>query len=215
MYALGLVKEVVERRRVLRAPHRRDRPGALATVIAATGLFACEVDVSVLGHRYEPYEDVRGEGGSALSPGTRDEVAAACSELCGGGQPECDLWWGFCETACESVLFPGCEGAATALIRCLAGLPRESCQGWESSCGVEVSGLVDCMPVDACERGATVVGPGECSVSGICAGSVLSQDCYVIDGERFECVCHRGTELVESCEATEVSCDLSDCCGST
>lgn len=197
------------------SPRRRILLPLLLAGLTANGLLACEADVSVLGRRYDPYEESRGQGGSGYAPATDEEFAAACNELCQNGQPDCDIWWGFCETQCESVRFAGCEGAAVSLMQCLADLPPEQCRLLSSPCEVDLFNLVDCLPLDACERGATVINPGTCSASGVCGSAIVSQDCYALDEETFECVCYRGTEAVYTCDVTNITCDLTYCCGRT
>ena len=153
-------------------------------------------------------------GRCTRSTKTQEDVTLACEDFCRGGQPECDIWEGFCETDCQSISFDGCEAPAVALIECLAGLSPGLCRMWDSPCEVELARLADCLPAGTCERGAVSTSNGACSTSGICGGTVMNQDCYALGEGGYECKCYRGNELIRTCEQQPIlSCDLQACCG--
>ncbi len=189
----------------------------LAALAAGALVIGCESEVTRQGRPYQPDEDAGGGGTNrpgTTATATREDLAVACNDFCLGGQPDCDIWDGFCETECESIFFEGCEAPAVALIECLMGLPPDICRMWDSPCEVELAELVDCMPRDACERGATITSIGECSVSGICGGTVMNQDCYATGESTYECRCYRGSDLLKTCEDQQIlSCDINACCG--
>ena len=153
------------------------------------------------------------EESDQLPTATRAEVDAACSGLCSGSF-DCQVWEGFCETNCESVIIEGCEAEAKAIIDCLDRLAPEECSLTTLDCLKEVVSLSECAPLSYCGSSAILTLPDGCSSSGLCGGDILTQNCIddPINGGS-KCSCYFGDKLVKDCDYTNSSCGFEyGCC---
>lgn len=152
---------------------------------------------------------IESEESDPLPTATRAEVDAACSALCSGSF-DCQVWEGFCETDCESVIVEGCEAESKAIIECLERLAPEECSLTTLDCLKEVVALNECVPLDYCGGETVLMTPEGCSASGLCGGDILTQECIddPINGGRI-CTCYFGDSVVNTCEDHGQDCTFS------
>jgi hypothetical protein len=183
---------------------------ATAAVLALLLLSACSQEVVLI--------PLQSDESNPLPAATRAEVDAACSDLCTGSF-ECQVWDGFCQTNCESVIIEGCEAEAKAIIDCLDRLAPEECSLTTLDCLKEVIALNECAPPSYCVGSAILTLPNGCSSSGLCGGDILVEECLdnPADGTRT-CTCYFGDEPVKVCENAGQVCGFDmysgSCCSS-
>ena len=152
-----------------------------------------------------------GEGGAPPTVDSSD-LQAACAAVC--ARSGCELWRGFCETQCGSVIVEGCEAESLALLNCLASAPEGSCKLGLNYCSTQALG--NCASGEGgatgCDQASCVVEAGTCSCSGVCRNDVLWQDCVGQPDGSAICTCYSGDTVLETCESPETSCQLDACC---
>lgn len=153
-----------------------------------------------------------GAGGAPPSVSAA-ELQAACAAVC--ARASCDLWRGFCQTECASVIVAGCETESLAALQCLADAPDGSCFFGNDGC--VAAALADCAEgiggATGCDQASCIVEPGTCSCSGVCNNDVLWQDCVEQDDATAICTCYSGGTVLKTCESPTTSCELNACCG--